>query len=173
MRHGSDGCGKLQHRGDRYRIGGCCGIVGLSRHRRGGVCLRSVRIEARFATSRAAENDHDLAALNVERGIVEQNAAAIAHSQMAHADGGDHRSILRRNRRNLAGEFQYYPLQLVMMVKKPSITTIMTILVTTVLVVDRPTDVAPAPVARPRWQPIAAIVSPNTMAFMRVRCLAT
>ena len=41
----------------------------------------------------------------------------------------------------------------------------MTMLVTTALVADRPTDVAPAPVDNPRSQPIAAITRPNTAAL--------
>ena len=44
----------------------------------------------------------------------------------------------------------------------PSMTTIITMLVTTALVVDRPTEVAPAPVARPRSHPMSAIVNPKT-----------
>ena len=51
------------------------------------------------------------------------------------------------------------PVQLVRTAKMPSITTISTMLVTTALVADRPTEVAPAPVASPRWQPTAAMVS--------------
>ena len=50
-----------------------------------------------FARSRAPENDRDLAALNVERGIVEQNAATIAHAQMAHADSGGRGIAVHRN----------------------------------------------------------------------------
>ena len=46
-------------------------------------------------------------------------------------------------------------------------TTTNTMLVTTALVADSPTEVAPAPVARPRWQPTAAIVRPNTAALTR------
>ena len=52
---------------------------------------------------------------------------------------------------------------------KPSSTTIHTILVTTVLVADRPTAAAPAPVPRPRWQPIPPIKRPKTVAFTKPR----
>src|SRR5580698_878782 len=43
-------------------------------------------------------------------------------------------------------------IQLVTTAKRPSITMIMTMLDTTAPVAERPTEAAPAPVLRPRWQ---------------------
>jgi hypothetical protein len=78
---------------------------------------------------------------------------------------GDAESAIVAESRAGCGSGATSSTQLVKIAKRPSMTTISTMLDTTALVVDRPTEVAPAPVARPRSHPISAIVKPNTAAF--------
>ena len=57
----------------------------VARHRL--VQADDVLHQARLAAARSAQHHHDLAALHVERGVVEEHARAITHAQVAHADG--------------------------------------------------------------------------------------
>src|ERR1700683_3377954 len=98
--------------------------------------------------------------------VLEQHPRAVSHPQVPHTDrswrfwrvAAPSRLGLRR-----------LVHQLVTTAKRPSITIIITMLDTTAPVAERPTKAAPAPVWRPRWQPIAAIVNPNTAAFANPR----
>src|SRR5262249_6666848 len=124
--------------------------------------------QARFARAGPAQQHHDLAATHVERSVLEEDARAVSHAQVSHAD----RPRCGAGRRGGvvgAGLVGSHHLQLVRTAKMPSITTISTMLVGAGRVAEGPTEPARAPVVSPRWQATAAMVRPKTAALTMPR----
>ncbi len=113
-----------------------------------------------LATSAAAHNDEDVAALDHEVEIAHQDETAVGHRQVAHDD-------VRRSSRAIVAvtrsHFSFYaqiPRKLKTTANMPEATTIMTIAITTACVAASPTAEELLPHWKPRRQPAIAISTP-------------